>query len=119
MEKEKPINKQTQAISNDIGQLAEDARALVAATSDVAGEKVVEARKRLAAVLESGKEAYGRAREKAVEGVKAADEVMHHHPYQAIGIAFGVGALIGYLVTRRYSCNGESCSTKNDCDHVT
>ena len=45
------MNKQTQAISNDMGALAEDARALMAATADVAGEKVGEARKRLAAAL--------------------------------------------------------------------
>ncbi len=90
-----------------MGQLADDARALMTATADVAGDKVSEARKRLAAALESGKEIYGRAREKAVEGVKAADEVVHEHPYQAIGIAFGVGALVGYLVSRRGSCNGD------------
>ena len=46
------MNKPTQAISNDMGQLAEEARALIAATADVAGDKVVEARKRLAAALE-------------------------------------------------------------------
>jgi ElaB/YqjD/DUF883 family membrane-anchored ribosome-binding protein len=95
------MSKQTQAISNDVGQLAEDARALVAATADVAGEKVSEARKRLAAALERGKEIYGRVRENAVDGAKAADEAVHEHPYQAIGIALGVGALIGFLVGRR------------------
>jgi ElaB/YqjD/DUF883 family membrane-anchored ribosome-binding protein len=104
-ESPKNMNKQTQAISNDMSQLAEDARALMAATADVAGEKVGEARKRLAAALESGKEIYGRVREKAVEGAKAADEAVHEHPYQAIGIALGVGALIGFLVARRCSRN--------------
>lgn len=97
------MSKPSQAISNDMSQLADDARALMAATADVAGEKVGEARKRLAAALESGKEIYGRVKEKAVEGAKAADEAVHEHPYQAIGIAFGVGALIGYLVSRRCS----------------
>ena len=90
-----------------MAQLADDARALMTATADVAGDKVSEARKRLAAALESGKEVYGRAREKAVEGVKAADEVVHNHPYQAIGIALGVGALLGYLVSRRCPRNGD------------
>ena len=99
------MSKETQAISNDMGQLAEDARALMAATADVAGEKVGEARKRLAAALERGKEIYGRVREKAVEGAKAADVAVHEHPYQAIGIAFGVGVLLGYLVSRRCSRN--------------
>ena len=101
------MNKQTQASSNALGTLAEDARALMAATADVAGEKVSEARKRLAAALERGKEVYGRVKEKAVEGAKAADEAVHEHPYQAIGIAFGVGAILGYLVSRRCSRNGD------------
>jgi ElaB/YqjD/DUF883 family membrane-anchored ribosome-binding protein len=99
------MNKQAQAISNDMGQLADNARALMAATADVAGEKVGEARQRLAAALERGKEIYGRVREKAVEGAKAADVIVHEHPYQAIGIGAGVGALIGYLVGHRYSRN--------------
>ena len=94
------MDKQTQAISNDMGQLAEDARALMAATADVAGEKVAEARKRLAAALDSAKEIAGRIREKA-------DESVREHPYQAIGIAFGVGTLIGYLVMRRCARNGD------------
>ncbi|HTD65151.1 MAG TPA: DUF883 family protein [Candidatus Limnocylindria bacterium] len=99
------MEKQTQAISNDISTLAEDARALMAATADVAGEKVSEARQRLAAALESGKEIYGRVRDKTVEKAKVVDETVHAHPYQAMGIAFGVGVLIGVLVTRRCSRN--------------
>lgn len=95
------MNKQTQAISDDMSQLADDARALIAATADIAGERVGDARKRLAAALDRGKEVYGCVREKAVEGVKAADEAVHEHPYQAIGIAFGVGALLGFLAARR------------------
>ena len=101
------MNKQTQAFNTEMATLAEDARALMAATADVAGEKVSEARKRLAAALERGKEIYGRVREKAVEGAKAADEAVHEHPYQAIGIALGVGALIGYLVSHRCSHNDD------------
>jgi ElaB/YqjD/DUF883 family membrane-anchored ribosome-binding protein len=101
------MNTQKHATSNDMGTLAEDARALVAATADVASDKVVEARKRLTAALESGKELYGRVREKAVEGAQCADEAVREHPYQAIGIAFGVGAIIGYLAARRCSRSGD------------
>lgn len=103
----KQMNKQTQAVNHAMSTLAEDARALMAATADVAGEKVSEARKRLAAALESGKEIYGRVRDKAVEGAKAADEAVHEHPYQAIAIGVGVGALLGFLVARRCSRNGD------------
>ena len=99
------MGKHKQADENDMGTLAEDARALMAATADVAGDKVAEARKRLAAALESGKELIGRVREKAVERAKAADQVVRENPYQTMAIAFGAGALIGYLVARRCSRN--------------
>jgi ElaB/YqjD/DUF883 family membrane-anchored ribosome-binding protein len=99
------MNKQTQAISHDTGQLAEDAQALMTATADVAGEKVGEARKRLAAALDRAREIAGNVRDKAVAGAKAADEAVHEHPYQAIAIGVGVGAIIGYLIARRSSRN--------------
>ncbi|HZL43120.1 MAG TPA: DUF883 family protein [Verrucomicrobiae bacterium] len=99
------MNKQTQATENDLGTLAEDARALMAATADVAGEKVGEARKRLAAALEGGRQIYGRVRDKAIEGAKAADQTVRDNPYQAIAIALGVGAIIGFLAARRCSRN--------------
>lgn len=95
------------ADENDMSTLAEDARALMAATADVAGDKVAEARKRLATALERGKEICNRVREKAVQGAKVADETVREHPYQAIGIALGAGALLGYLLARR-------CSRKDD-----
>ena len=101
------MSKHAHAPGNDMGTLAEDARALMAATADVAGEKDAEARTRLAAALESAQEIAGRVRDKAVEGAKAADEAVRDNPYQAIGIAFGVGAIVGYLVARRCSRNDE------------
>src|SRR5664279_4514486 len=100
---QKNMNKETQATTNDVGQLAEDARALMAATADVAGEKVGEARKRLAAALERGREIAGNVRDKAVAGAKATDEAVRSHPYQAIVSGVGVGALLGYLIGRRCS----------------
>ena len=97
------MNKPTQETSNEIGTLAEDARALMTATADVAGEKVNEARKRLAAALDRAKEIATRVRDKAVEGAKAADVAVHEHPYQAIAIGVGIGAILGYLISRRCS----------------
>lgn len=97
------MSKETQAISNDVGQLAEDARALMAATADVAGEKVGEARKRLAAALERAKEIAGNVRDKAVAGAKATDEAIHENPYKAIAIGVGVGVILGYILSRRCS----------------
>src|SRR5471032_1137627 len=99
------MNKHTHTASHDIGSLAEDARALMAATADVAGEKVGDARKRLAAALERAKDIAGNVRDKAVAGAKATDEAVHEHPYQAIAIGVGVGAILGYLIARR--CSGK------------
>jgi ElaB/YqjD/DUF883 family membrane-anchored ribosome-binding protein len=95
------MNHETQPAHNDINQLAEDARALMAATADVAGEKVGIARKRLAAALDSGKAMAGRVRDQAVAGAKATDQAVRAHPYQAIAIGVGVGAVIGFLLARR------------------
>ena len=96
-----------QTIMNEIGKLADDAHALVAATADVTGEKVGEARKRLADALERGREIYDYVRSKEEEGVCAVDKAMHEHAYEAIAIALGVGALIGYFASRRCtSCRG-------------
>src|SRR5271156_7007917 len=101
------MNKQTHTSSNDMGTLAEDARALMAATADVAGEKVGEARKRLAAALESAKAIAGNVRDKAVAGAKVADQTVRENPYQAVAIGVGVGGLIGFLVARRCACKRE------------
>jgi ElaB/YqjD/DUF883 family membrane-anchored ribosome-binding protein len=99
------MNKETQAAGNETNTLAEEARTLMAATADVAGEKVSEARKRLAAALERGREIAGHVRDKAVAGAKATDEAVHEHPYKAIAIGVGVGAILGFLLARRCSCN--------------
>jgi ElaB/YqjD/DUF883 family membrane-anchored ribosome-binding protein len=101
------MNKHTQATSHDTGTLAEEARELMAATADVAGEKVGDARKRLAAALDRAKEIAADVRDKAVAGAKATDKAVHEHPYQAIAIGVGVGAILGYLIARRSSCKGD------------
>jgi ElaB/YqjD/DUF883 family membrane-anchored ribosome-binding protein len=51
--------------------------------------------------MEEMKTMFQRAEEKAVERAKAADRVVRDHPYQAIGLAFAVGLLIGVLVRRK------------------
>lgn len=101
------MNKQKEPTRNDMNALAEDARGLMAATADVAGEKVSEARKRLAAALERGKEIAGNVRDQAVEGAKVVDQKVRENPYQAIAIGVGVGVLVGFLVARQCSRNSD------------
>jgi len=88
-------------IQKSAANLAEDAQELLAATADVAESKVIEARRRLAAALDRGKEVWGQLQDSAAAQAKAADEVIRDYPYQSIGIAFGIGALLGLLMRRR------------------
>jgi len=90
-------------IKESAQNIAEDTRNLLAATADVAEEKVVEARNRLSAALAAAKDTYVAVQKKAVEGAKATDKVIHEKPYHAMGVAFGIGALVGYLIARRNS----------------
>jgi ElaB/YqjD/DUF883 family membrane-anchored ribosome-binding protein len=97
------MSKHTETSHHDIGSLAEDVRELMAATADVAGEKVGEARKRVTAALEKAKEMAGDLRDRAGAGAKATDKAVNDHPYQAIAIALGVGTLVGFLLGRKSS----------------
>src|SRR5450432_1409534 len=88
--------------TEEVGEhLMEDAQALLSATAHVAEEKVVEARKRLTAAIEKGKETWNTVQEKAVAGAKATDQVIRDNPYKSLAVALGVGAVIGYLLRRR------------------
>jgi ElaB/YqjD/DUF883 family membrane-anchored ribosome-binding protein len=59
-----------------------------------------ELRARLEAATEKAKEVCKRLQEETVAAAKATDKAVREHPYQAAGIAFGVGLLIGVLATR-------------------
>lgn len=51
----------------------------------------------------------GDLRDKAVAVAKTTDKAVNEHPYQAITIALGAGALIGLLIGRK-SCNKKTKS---------
>ena len=42
-----------------------------------------------------------RAQQKTVERAKATDQVIRDHPYETIGVAFGLGLLVGLLACRK------------------
>ena len=43
----------------------------------------------------------GNAVHKARDAARSTDQVVHHHPYRAIGIAAVAGLILGLIVTRR------------------
>jgi len=57
-------------------------------------------RAKLEAATEKAKEVCERLQAETVAAAKATDKAVREHPYQAIGIAFGIGVLIGALVSR-------------------
>jgi len=95
------MSKPMSEINDDLETLAKDAGALLDDAATEAGKRYDEARKGLAAVLEHGKEVYGLACKRAVRNTKAADLVLHDNLYQTVLVGVGVGALVGYLLSRR------------------
>jgi ElaB/YqjD/DUF883 family membrane-anchored ribosome-binding protein len=93
------MNKTTE--NNTLDTLVDDARALLGATANVAEDKVIAARQRLSEALDSAKGACARLKDRAMESSKVADKALHEYPYQAIGIALGVGVVLGLLASRR------------------
>ena len=89
----------------DLKLVVSDAEELLRATASQAGEKVSAARERIQASLASAKvklnEAERVAVERAKEAAKQTDEYVHEHPWRAVGIAAGVGLLLGLLIGRR------------------
>jgi ElaB/YqjD/DUF883 family membrane-anchored ribosome-binding protein len=88
-------------LAGDLKEVVRDAEDLMKATAGQTGEKVSEVRQRLAAALESAKATCHRLEEKTVAAAKATDRTIREHPYESIGIAFGLGLLVGVLVARR------------------
>ena len=89
----------------DLKVLVGDTEELLKATAGQAGEKIAVARERIQASLAVYKDklmdAEQALREKTQEAARATDEYVHDHPWQAVGVAAGVGFLLGLLVSRR------------------
>lgn len=82
-----------------------DAEELLKATAAQAGEKVAAARERIQDRLHSAKLKLAEAEEalmvKTREAARATDQFVHDKPWYAVGIAAGVGLIIGLLIGRR------------------
>jgi ElaB/YqjD/DUF883 family membrane-anchored ribosome-binding protein len=95
----------TDQLLADLKTVMSDAEALLRATSAQTGEKIQEVRARAEESLRQAKarlssiedEALRRAREVA----DATDEYVRENPWQSVGIAAGIGLLLGLLLARR------------------
>ena len=88
-------------IAQDLRTLMHDAEDLWRITKDDLGERTKETRARLREALDKARESANELEDKAAAGAKATDKLIREHPYGSVGVAFGVGLLIGVLVNRR------------------
>ncbi len=82
-----------------------DAEALLKATANQGGEAVANLRAKTEASLAAAKVKMEDAQEALVEktraAAKAADGYVHDKPWHAVGIAAGIGLVIGLLIGRK------------------
>ena len=92
-------------VRNDMKTLVKDAQDLLREASLATGEKADELRAKGLALLELATEKAHEVQALAVEKGKVAaqttDEFVHEHPWKAVGIAAGVGLVVGLLISRR------------------
>ncbi|MDB5798849.1 MAG: hypothetical protein JWP36_2751 [Paucimonas sp.] len=98
------VESQLKTVRNDFSSLLRDAQALFVEATSATGAKADDLRARGMALLEEAgskaKELQAAALEAGKEIADSADGYVRENPWQAIGIAAGVGFLLG-LVARR------------------
>lgn len=85
----------------DLRALLQEAEQALAGTVGDAGEKFDELRSRLRSAIDNGKYSMQRLRAEALRRAQQADKLVRENPYYAVGVAAGVGAVVGLLVARR------------------
>jgi ElaB/YqjD/DUF883 family membrane-anchored ribosome-binding protein len=99
------LNQNIKTVRNDMKTLVKDAQDLFREAGHASGEKAEELRARGLALLDTAMEKAQELQTVAVEKGKAAahttDEFVHEHPWKSVGIAAGIGLVIGMLISRR------------------
>lgn len=95
------LEESTERLLQDLKAVVQDGEELLQASANDLSERGLAARERLAAALEVAKETRQKLEERARAGVQATDRLIREYPYQSIGVAFGVGMLLGILVNRK------------------
>ncbi len=89
-------------LASDLKTLVGDAEELLKATASQAGEKVAVARQKIEQSLIEGKKALADAEKvlvkKSKEAADIADDYVRENPWSAVGIAAGVGLVLGLLI---------------------
>jgi ElaB/YqjD/DUF883 family membrane-anchored ribosome-binding protein len=90
---------------DDLTSVIRDAESLLRATAAQTGDRVEEIRARAEESVRQAKERLANVEEQALERARElagdADQYIRGNPWQAVGIAAGVGLLLGLLMSRR------------------
>lgn len=82
-----------------------DAEELLRATAGQAGDKIAEIRAKAADRIAAMKIQLANAEavvvEKAKQVGRATDDYVHEHPWRSVGVAAGIGFIVGLLIGRR------------------
>jgi len=91
-------------LMQDLRMVVADTEELLRATASQAGDKISAARERIQENLAAAKERLAAAQDAVVaktkQAAKVTDEYVHDNPWKAVGIAAGVGLIIGMLISR-------------------
>lgn len=92
-------------LMSDLRTVITDAEELLRMTADEAGESAAGLRARVKDRMNQAKDELVRMQDAAVAKAQevgdAADEFVHENPWKSIGIAAGIGLVVGMLVSRR------------------
>jgi ElaB/YqjD/DUF883 family membrane-anchored ribosome-binding protein len=95
----------TQKLISDVKVLAADAEDLARAATSQAGEKLAELRGKVQQTAADLKPRLSQAqtvlKERSRVALTSADDYVHAQPWVAVGVAAGVGLIIGLLVRRQ------------------
>ncbi len=90
---------------SDMKVVVSDAEEILRATAGVAGDKFGDLRERITERLRDAKIRLADAEEMLVDRTKAAaratDDYVNDNPWRAVGIAAGIGLLLGIIIGRR------------------
>lgn len=97
------VNKEK--LINDFKVVVADAEELLRATANQAGDKATELRARIQGRLAEAKvklaDAEGVLLDRAKQVGRVADDYVHDNPWRSVGIAAGMGLIVGLLIGRR------------------
>jgi ElaB/YqjD/DUF883 family membrane-anchored ribosome-binding protein len=98
---ERELDDSTEQLLEDLREVVQDGEELLRAGANELNERGSMARERLSAALDRAKETGRKLQKQTIAGAKATDRAIRSNPYQSIGIAFGVGVLLGAIFNRK------------------